>query len=208
MSRAKVVCSPRFHPQCETRVRWEAVGGPQELSAGLSIAISAGEASGDLNGAELVSRIRGIRPDVELWGGGGQRMRNAGVELVSDMSGFGTIGISETIKALPRISARYFRLRRELLRRRPDIFVPIDFGAFNIRLGQIAHRNGIRVVYYFPPSSWRRRSATGRACGCGGSGDHPFPWSVTYCRHKERRPGVVDFRCWILVKPSMDRTTF
>ena len=72
-----------------------------------SIAISAGEASGDLNGAHLVMRLTDIRDDLRIWGAGGARMREAGVEIAVDMSGSGTIGISQTLLVLPSMATRY-----------------------------------------------------------------------------------------------------
>jgi len=144
-----------------------------------SIAVSAGESSGDLNGAHLVSAMAGIDPELRFWGAGGPRMRAAGVEIAVDTSGGGTIGIATTLASLPRTSLQYIRLRRLILARRPDLFVCIDFGAFNIRLGQIAHRNGIRVVYYFPPSSWRRKPKNAaKLIACGGKVVTPFDWSA------------------------------
>jgi lipid-A-disaccharide synthase len=122
-----------------------------------SIAICAGESSGDLNGAHLVEALRKCDPDLDFWGAGGPRLKEAGVKTEVDMAGGGTIGIAATLKALPSVALKYFRMRSLLTSRRPDLFIPIDFGAFNIRLGQIARANGIPVVYYFPPSSWRRR---------------------------------------------------
>jgi lipid-A-disaccharide synthase len=176
---------------------------------GLSIAISAGEASGDLNGAELALRLRSLRPDVELWGAGGPRLKKAGVEIIADMSGGGAISISASLKTVPRVSTRYFRMRRELLRRKPDIFIPIDFGAFNIRLAQIAHKNGIPVVYYFPPSSWRRRTGKAtRLLACGGRAVTPFPWSAEFLRSQGVDARFVGHPLIDVVKPSVDKAGF
>jgi lipid-A-disaccharide synthase len=176
---------------------------------GFSIAISAGEASGDLNGAELASRLKLIRPDVKLWGVGGPRLRGAGVEIVADMSGCSAISITQSLKVVPRLAGKYHKMRRELLRRRPDIFVPIDFGAFNIRLGQIAHKNGIRVVYYFPPSSWRRRSGNAaRLLACGGRVITPFPWSAELLKSQGVDARFVGHPLVDIAKPAMDKSAF
>lgn len=174
-----------------------------------SIAISAGEASGDLNGAHLAIRLADIRDDLRIWGAGGARMREAGVEIAVDMSGSGTIGISQTLLVLPSIAARYLRLRRELLRRRPDLFVPIDFGAFNVRLGQVAHKNGIPVVYYFPPSSWRRRPTNSlKLLACGGKVITPFQWSAEWLCSQGIDARFVGHPLIDIVKPTADRAGF
>lgn len=136
-------------------------------------------------------------------------MRDAGVELVADMTGGGTIGISETFKSLPGVAARYFQMRTQLLRRKPDVFVPIDYGAFNIRLGQIAHKNGIPVVYYFPPSSWRKQPTNAdKLIACGGKVITPFPWSAEYLVSKGIDARFVGHPLIDIVRPTRDKAQF
>jgi lipid-A-disaccharide synthase len=174
-----------------------------------SIAISAGESSGDLNGAYLVSALAKIDPNLRFWGAGGSRMRDAGVEIAVNMTGGGTIGIATTLASLPRVLLKYLRMRRLLLARRPDLFIPIDFGAFNIRLAQIAHRSGIRVVYYFPPSSWRRKPRNAaRLIACGGKVVTPFPWSAELLSAAGVEARFVGHPLIDIVKPSQSREQF
>lgn len=175
----------------------------------LNIAISAGEASGDLNAAYLAAEIKKLRNDVQIWGAGGPRMQEAGVDIVVNMTGGGTIGVSETLKALPGIAVKYFRLRGELLRRKPDLFVPVDYGAFNIRLAQIARKNGIPVVYYFPPSSWRRKPKNAaKLIACGGKVITPFPWSREMLAAAGVDAEFVGHPLVDIVKPNCSRTEF
>ncbi len=142
------------------------------------VAISAGEASGDASGAHLALEMRKLAGDLEFWGGGGARMRSAGVDTIIDPVG-GSIGVFESLKIVPGLLAKYVRLRREILSRRPDVFVPIDFGAFNPRLAKFVYERGVRVVYYFPPSSWRKKTRNAeRLAKCGGRVVTPFPWSA------------------------------
>ncbi len=173
-----------------------------------TIALSAGEASGDLNGAHLVAELKTLRPELDFWGVGGPRMRGAGVEVVLDMTG-GTIGLCATAQSLPAVSIKYLRFRRTLLRRPPGLFIPIDFGAFNLRLAQVLHRRGVPVVYYFPPSSWRRRPRNAsRLLAAGGKVITPFEWSA-----KALSAAGLDAR-WVghplldIAKPTMERATF
>lgn len=174
-----------------------------------SIAISAGEASGDMYGGRLAAELRKIRSDLSLWGAGGPRMREAGVDVTVDMTGGGTIGISETVKSLPSVAAKYFRFRSQLLRCKPDLFVPIDFGAFNIRLAQVAHKNGIKVVYYFPPSSWRKRPKNAaKLLASGGKVITPFPWSQEHLSAAGVDARFVGHPLVDIVKPSCDKATF
>jgi lipid-A-disaccharide synthase len=87
--------------------------------------------------------------------------------------------------------------------------VPIDFGAFNIRLGQIAHRNGIRVVYYLPPSSWRRRPKNAdKLLACGGSVITQFAWSAEALRSQGVDARFVGHPLVDIVKPKANRAEF
>ena len=176
---------------------------------GCSIAISAGEASGDLNGAHLVNELKKLRGDLHIWGAGGPKMLSTGVEVVVDTTGGGAIGIFETLMSLPMVAAKYFRLRSELLNRRPDLFVPIDYGAFNIRLAQIAHANGIPVVYYFPPSSWRKRlKNASKLLACGGRVITPFPWSAQLLSSNGIDARFVGHPLIDIVKPTCQKSDF
>jgi lipid-A-disaccharide synthase len=174
-----------------------------------SIAICAGESSGDLNGAHLAKAIANIEPGASLWGAGGPKMREAGVDVAVSMTGGGTIGIAESLKSLPAIAVKYHRMRWLLLKRRPDLFVPIDFGAFNIRLAQIARAHGIPVVYYFPPSSWRKQPRnSAKLIACGGKVVTPFPWSADLLSQAGVDARFVGHPLIDIVKPAVPREQF
>ncbi|HWQ61206.1 MAG TPA: lipid-A-disaccharide synthase, partial [Negativicutes bacterium] len=118
------------------------------------ILISAGEASGDLNGASLASALKVRQPGARIFGMGGEMMRAAGVEIVYDIADLGVMGIVEVAKSLPKL----FRLRDFLAdwmaRERPDVLVVIDYPGFNTRLAKVAKGLGIPVVSYISPSAW------------------------------------------------------
>lgn len=148
-----------------------------------SVAIVAGEASGDASGAALVEELRRLRTDISFWGAGGPMLREAGVELVADFSWASAIGIAESLKLAPRLLREIDKLKKVFIERRPDVFVPVDFGAFNVRLGKFVREQGIPSVYYFPPGSWRRRPRD--HSGLVAAADKiitPFPWSQDILR--------------------------
>jgi lipid-A-disaccharide synthase len=146
-----------------------------------SVAIVAGEASGDASGGALALQLQKLRPGIELWGAGGPRMRDAGVELLADFTATGAIGIVESLKLVPRLSRELAKLKKVFLERRPDVFVPIDFGAFNIRLGKFAREHAVPTVYYFPPGSWRRRPKDPSSLlAAADKVITPFPWSADF----------------------------
>lgn len=122
---------------------------------------SVGEASGDLHGASVAKMLKQNIPDVEMFGMGGAKMREAGVDISYDIADLGVIGVAEVIKNLPR----FFKLRDDLGRlmdeRRPDVVVVIDYADFNMRLAKVAKDKNIPVVSYISPSAWLWRK--GRA---------------------------------------------
>jgi lipid-A-disaccharide synthase len=115
---------------------------------------SVGEASGDLHGANVASAIKLLSPDAHLFGMGGEKMRDAGVDVVYDIKDLGVIGVVEVIKNLRRL----FKLRDMLASlmdsEKPDVFVVIDYPGFNTRLSKIAKKKGIPIVSYISPSAW------------------------------------------------------
>lgn len=121
------------------------------------IMISAGEASGDMHGANVAAALKTLSPGITLFGMGGQGMRAAGVDIVYDIADLGVMGLVEVIRNLPRM----FRLRDMLAgvmeREKPDVLVVIDYPDFNMRLAKIAKEKGIPVVSYISPSAWAWR---------------------------------------------------
>src|SRR3972149_8067086 len=105
--------------------------------------ISAGEASGDMYAAQLARALR-QRADVHLFGMGGPRMRDAGVEIVVDCAEVGVAGIFEVARKLPALRRAMRRLRAETRRRRPPLAILTDFPGFPLRLARPLRRRGGR----------------------------------------------------------------
>lgn len=122
--------------------------------------LSAGEASGETYGAQLIEALRRVQPGAKFFGMGGERMRAAGCELLVDASEVAVVGLVEVLTHLPRIRQRFDELMREAERRRPDAAVLIDFPEFNLRLARELHRLKIPVFYFVSPQIWAWR--TGR----------------------------------------------
>lgn len=123
-----------------------------------TILISAGEASGELYGAQLMESLRRADSrEMSFFGLGGERMRAAGCETVIDSRDVAVVGLAEVIKHLPSIYKRFHGLLREVDRRKPDIAVLIDFPDFNFRLARALYRRGIPVVYFVSPQLWAWR---------------------------------------------------
>jgi len=121
------------------------------------ILISAGEASGELYGAQLIKALRNCDPSLEFFGVGGDRMRAAGCDAVVDAKDLAVVGISEILSHLPKIYGRFRRLIAEADKRHPDLAIVIDSPAFNWRVARQMHKRGIPVVYYVCPQFWAWR---------------------------------------------------
>jgi lipid-A-disaccharide synthase len=141
----------------------------------VQILISAGEASGEMYGAELMEALRarvagpGLSTtpgaatrdagasNVSFFGAGGERMRAAGCKIVVDAKDLAVVGITEIVSHLPKILGLYKKLIRAADERRPDLTVVIDSPAFNWRVARQMHKRGVPVVYYVCPQFWAWR---------------------------------------------------
>jgi lipid-A-disaccharide synthase len=121
------------------------------------ILISAGEASGEMYGAQLIEALRRKGRALEFFGVGGERMRAAGCETVVDAKDLSVVGITEILGHLPKIYGLFRKLIRETRLRRPDLAIVIDSPAFNWRVAREMHKCGIPVVYYVCPQFWAWR---------------------------------------------------
>ncbi|HEV2522621.1 MAG TPA: lipid-A-disaccharide synthase [Candidatus Acidoferrales bacterium] len=120
------------------------------------ILISAGEASGDMYAARLAAALR-ARADVRLFGMGGTRMRDAGVEIVADCSEVSLVGIVEIAKKLPALNRVWKRLVNEAARRKPKYAILTDFPGFHLRLARALKQRGVQNIYFVCPQFWAWR---------------------------------------------------
>lgn len=123
----------------------------------MRILISAGEASGEMYGAQLMESLRQDAPSVEFFGVGGTRMRDAGCDIVVDAQELSVVGITEIVSHLPKIWRLFHRLIAEADRRKPDLAIVIDSPAFNWRVARQMKKRGVPVVYYVCPQFWAWR---------------------------------------------------
>jgi lipid-A-disaccharide synthase len=117
----------------------------------------AGERSGDVYGAELAKALRARLGSVEIFGCGGEALREAGVETTIDAHRVSVAGIVEVLAGLPRVVRAFHTLLAEVDRRRPQLAVLIDFPDFNLRLAKRLRKRGIPVVYFVSPQIWAWR---------------------------------------------------
>jgi len=139
-----------------------------------SFMLIAGEASGDLLAAELVSALRAQSsilnsPSSPLFfGAGGLRMASAGVELAFDMTEQAVIGISDVLKNYFKFRRLFNQLLALAIERKPDAVIGVDYGGFNLRFGhaikQYIRKNrsasapwNPKIIQFVSPQVWASR---------------------------------------------------
>src|SRR5437016_1756759 len=108
--------------------------------------LSAGEASGELYGSQLMGALQKALPQSSFFGLGGEAMRARSFNTIVDSREIAVVGIVEILKHLPRIYLNFRKLVREIDRRKPDVAILIDSPAFNLRLARQLHHRKIPVI--------------------------------------------------------------
>jgi lipid-A-disaccharide synthase len=124
----------------------------------MRLLISAGEASGEMYGTQLIEALRRRVPGLECFGVGGERMQAAGCDLVVQSKELAVVGITEILPRLPKIYGEFRQLVRAMDERKPQAAVLIDSPAFHFKVARELHRRGIPVIYYVAPQLWAWRS--------------------------------------------------
>ena len=120
----------------------------------MRIFIIAGEASGDLHGAELVRALQRQTVGLQLQGWGGEMMAAQGVAISKNYRELAFMGFWEVVTHLPAIYRNFQLCRKQINAFRPDAIVLIDYPGFNLRMAAWAKAQGYRVFYYIAPQVW------------------------------------------------------
>ncbi len=121
------------------------------------IMIVAGEASGDLHGANLVRALRSTDPQLRFCGMGGSELAACDVEILYDAAKVSVVGFFEVFAHLKDIWCAQRILRRRMAQKPPDLLIIIDLPDFNLMLAKKAKKLGIPVFYYISPQIWAWR---------------------------------------------------
>lgn len=116
--------------------------------------VIAGEASGDMHGANLVKAIRRLVPKAQFEGFGGELLQSAGMKLLRPLDKLSFMGFLEVVQNLSTIRQSFSICKKALTENRPDAIILIDYPGFNLRMAKWAKKRGIRVFYYISPQVW------------------------------------------------------
>lgn len=166
----------------------------------------AGEASGDMHGAELARRLS--ESGIRCIGMGSSHMQKAGVELITDSSGIAVVGLFEVLAHWSEIQEALKSLRAALAARRPHLLVLIDYPEFNLKLAETAKALGIPVLFYVSPQVWAWRPK--RIHKIGRRIDHMaviFPFETELYRAARIPVTYVGHPLALRVKAGSDRAT-
>ncbi|MBL4902654.1 MAG: lipid-A-disaccharide synthase [Desulfocapsa sp.] len=129
------------------------------------VMIIAGEASGDLHGARLVTAMLAKRPELSFSGMGHKELAAVGVTILFDARKIAVVGLAEVFSHLPDILTARKVLRTALKETRPKLLIIIDFPDFNLMLAKYAKKLGIPVLYYIAPQVWAWRPGRVKTIG-------------------------------------------
>lgn len=127
------------------------------------VMIISGESSGELYGSLLAKTLKKHNPSIEIRGVGGEKMKSAGVKLISKISS--AFGITEAIKTYSEIKKTFKNVISELKSFNPQVIVLIDYPDFNMKVAKKAKDTGIKVLYYVSPQVWAWRKGRVKTLG-------------------------------------------
>ena len=116
--------------------------------------VIAGEASGDVLGARLISALRARRPGLEFAGIGGPAMAAQGVESLFPMHELALMGLLEVLPKIFHLRARIEQTVADISARRPDVVITIDSPGFTLRVLRKIQHLGLKRAHYVAPQAW------------------------------------------------------
>lgn len=129
-------------------------------ASGKSMMVISGEVSSDNHCAPIFKKLKELYPELRIWGVGGEKMKEAGVEIVYENKQLSVMGAVESLKLVPRLA----EIRHDLLNRikteNTDLVMLIDYGGFNLNMaasirGQNPNQS---ILYFISPQVWASRA--------------------------------------------------
>lgn len=123
-----------------------------------TIAIVAGEVSGDYLAASLIRELKQLRPDINFFGIAGPQMIEAGCHMHYPSEKLAVMGFAEALGRLREIFSIRRKFRKYCIQNPPDLFIGVDAPDFNLSLEEKLHQVGIKTIHYVSPSVWAWRA--------------------------------------------------
>src|SRR5687767_4055579 len=116
--------------------------------------IIAGEASGDLHGSNLIKELKKLDTSATIRCWGGDKMQEAGGELVKHYRDLAFMGFWEVLKNIFTILRNLEFCKKDIEQFQPDTLILIDYPGFNLRIAKWAKKKGFHIIYYISPQVW------------------------------------------------------
>jgi lipid-A-disaccharide synthase len=127
----------------------------------LQVMIIVGDPSGDIHTAHVVTALKKLQPDCDIFGVGGEHMVPAGFQTLVPIEKMAVMGFVEVLKHLRFFSQVSRRLLQEIERRKPQVIMLVDYPGFNIRFAKRIRRQfppgnayQPKIIYYISPQVW------------------------------------------------------
>src|SRR4030095_12971873 len=124
------------------------------LQPAMKYYIIAGEASGDLHGSNLIKELKKLDTSALIRCWGGDKMQQAGADLVKHYRDLAFMGFWEVIKNIFTILSNLSFCKKDIEQFQPDTLILIDYPGFNLRIAKWAKQKNLRIIYYISPQVW------------------------------------------------------
>ena len=114
----------------------------------------AGEKSGEDHALSFIPGLKVRLPNLNLFGVGGDSLKEIGVELLYHLKDFSSFGVSEVFWQIPFYIKAYYKIIHEVRKRNCRVAILIDFQTFNLKLATQLKKEGVTVLYYVAPQAW------------------------------------------------------
>jgi lipid-A-disaccharide synthase len=119
------------------------------------IVLIAGEESGDQHAAQLLRQLQSKYPDIKASGFGGVHLKNAGMDVVFDLTTLAITGLTGVLSHLHVIRKAFLLIQAHLRKIKPDLVILVDYPGFNLRLAKWIKKNiPCPILYYVSPQVW------------------------------------------------------
>lgn len=114
----------------------------------------AGEESGDIHGARLISAIKEKNGNAIFMGHGGNKMKAAEMKILEHVDDLSMMGFTEVVKHLPYMMDVMKKTVKKINEFKPHRLILIDYPGFNLRLAKKANSFNLPITYFILPQVW------------------------------------------------------